>query len=109
MATMQDVVNLARIDLNDEDKVRYLDAVLLKFLSNFIQESIKLRPDLFISSIFRLPSYNLTITDIFPLPDRYIRSCADYVIARAKLIGTEEGSMTEASAYLGLSVKSGGG
>jgi hypothetical protein len=108
MATMEDVIELARLHLNDEDKVRHFDADLLLFASNYIQEAIKERPDLFIGSFQRLPDYSLKLSDTFPMPIRYVRSCADYVIARVNMKNTEEGSFNIASSFFNLSAKAGG-
>lgn len=108
MATLQEVLNLARLDLNDADEVRYRDVVLLGFANNYVQEAIKNRPDLFLGGFSALPSANLTLVNTFPMPDRYIRSCADYVIGRAYMLNTEESSMTIAANYISLSAKEGG-
>jgi hypothetical protein len=108
MTTMQQVLDLARLDLNDADEDRYPDKDLIKFANNYVQEAIKTRSDLFIGSFSALPSANLILTDTFPMPDRYVRSCADYVIGRAMMLNTEESSMTQAANYIGLSAKEGG-
>jgi len=106
--TLQQVLDLARLDLNDDDKVRYPDAKLLPFLNNIIQESTVLRKDLWLDrwNLFPIPLYALA--DTFPLPSNYMRSAADYVIARAHLMNTEDGKVPLASAYLGLSAQGGG-
>jgi len=106
--SMQAVVNLARLDLNDDDKVRYPDSKLLPFVNNFIQEAVKNRPDLFLGSFLSLPDDNLKLVDTFPLPNKYKRACADFVIARSNLLNTEDGKIPLASAYMGMSAKQGG-
>lgn len=108
MATMQEVVDLARLDLNDDDKVRHTDAVLIKYASNYVQEATKSRPDLFFRQALSMPTSNLALANTFPMPDRYIRSAADYIIGRAKMRGTEESNVTEGAAYLQLSAREGG-
>ena len=106
--TLQQVLNLARLDLNDDDKVRWPDAKLLPFLNNIILDSTRLRKDLWLGRFLSLPEGDLLLTDDFPLPYSFVRSAADYVIARANLMNTEDGKMPVASAYLGLSAKEGG-
>ena len=41
----QTVINLARLDLNDEDKVRWPDATLLEHVRSYVQEAFKSRSD----------------------------------------------------------------
>lgn len=108
MATLEDVVDLARVDLNDDDKDRYSDGMLLKFANNYIQQAIIERADLFLGSYSSLPSASLALSDTFPMPDQYIRSCADYCIGRSSMLSNEEASMTKAAGYLQLSAKEGG-
>lgn len=108
MATVQEVVNKARLDLNDDDKVRHSDIVLASFVSDYVQQAILLRPDQFFRTFLQLPSASLQLNDVFPMKDTYMRGCADYLIARAKMRGTEESNMAEASAYLSLSSKGSG-
>lgn len=98
---------MARLDLNDDDKVRHTDESLLVFANNFIQESIKLRPDWFFGVANNLPG-SLALTDDFPIDQRNARACADYVIGRANLRGTEESRMDVAAAYVQLSSRSAG-
>jgi hypothetical protein len=108
MATLKEVIDLARLDLNDDDKTRYPDNNLVKFVNNYIQEAVKSRPDLFLGGFLALPAPTLTLTSTFPMPNGYIRSCADYVIGRAMMLNTEESSMTKAANYIQLAAKEGG-
>lgn len=106
---IQDLVNLARLDLNDEDKDRYTDIQLLNHIRTYVQEALRSRPDLFIGRFFATtPSYTLLLSDKFPMSDRYIRSCADYVIARAMMNNTEENAIAIANNYLALAAKEAG-
>jgi hypothetical protein len=108
MATMQSVIDLARLDLNDDDKVRHPDTALLVFANNFIQESINQRPDWFFAIANNLPSPTLALGAQFPVAETHMRACADYVIARANLRGTEESRMDAAAAYMQLAASSAG-
>lgn len=47
MATFQDLIDLARVPLNDADKERYPDAKLLGYAKDGLREAAVLRPDLF--------------------------------------------------------------
>lgn len=98
MATMQSVIDRARLDLNDADKVRHPDANLLVFANEFLKEASKLRPDWFFPN--EPPDGSLALGGTFPIPERYVITCANYIIARANLLGTEESRFDAAAAYL---------
>lgn len=108
MATLQQVINLARVDLNDDDKTRFSDPKLLLFANNYIHEAIKNRPDLFLGEYLDLPDNDFTLGGTFPMPNTYRRACADYIVGRAMMLNTEESSMTQAANYIGLSAKESG-
>ncbi len=108
MATMQEVINTARLDLNDDSRTRITDPNLLIYANNAIQEAIKARPDLFIGHFNCLPEPDLAVTDDFPLPSSHIRDVADYIIARAHLINTEDSAIQRSGAYLTLAKQGGG-
>jgi hypothetical protein len=103
---IQAVIDLARKDLNDDAKVRHADTDLLLFANNFIQEATKLRPDWFFPN--DPPAANLALNANLPFSERYARSMADYIIARANLRGTEESRMDMAAAYMQLSASTAG-
>lgn len=107
MANLQSVINLARENLNDADKVGYSDAQLLKFANNGIQEMVKFRPDLFLGKYLSLPT-SFTLTQAFPMSAQYERAIADYIIGRAEMLNTEESSINRAAALLQLAGKEGG-
>ena len=46
MPTMQEVCDVARIPLNDDDKDRYADATLLGYLNTAFRRAYVVRPDL---------------------------------------------------------------
>jgi len=99
MATMQDIVDLARVDLNDDDKVRWTDATLLRHANDALLISKSLRGDLFIGSL-GTPLVDLALSGTFPLPLVYRRPVADFVIGRASMIENEEGTDSKAGSYL---------
>jgi hypothetical protein len=89
MSTLQDVVSLARIDLNDAttnpssgDAVtpRYPDADLLKFANNGIAKALVMRQDLNFGNYANAYT-DLTLTDAFPLPIEYRPAISAYVVA----------------------------
>lgn len=87
--TYQDVVDLARIPLNDEDKDRVKDSNLLTFANHGVMELVKRRPDLFIGQYQTLPTGQNALTDTFPLDAQYVQLVADYVTARASSVDDE--------------------
>jgi hypothetical protein len=81
--TMQSVVDLARLDLNDADKTRSPDSELLSFANDGIGKAYVLRPDL------RGDNYadayvDLALTDPFPLSLEYRSAIANYIVFRAE-------------------------
>lgn len=98
---MQELCDRARIPLNDEDKARYADSLLLGFANGAIRRAFEVRPDL------RLGSYATEYTDLalsaaFPLPARLFQPVADYMTGRANTIDDEEGNAARAAAFMQL-------
>ena len=87
--TMQNIVDRARIPLNDADPIdanrRDTDATLLAHAKGAIETLRNKRPDLFFGSFSALPGEALVLGDPFPLPDEYAPPVQDYVTARAQL------------------------
>jgi hypothetical protein len=86
--TMQNVIDHARIPLNDSAKERYSDDTLLSYANDAVLIVRKRRPDLFLGQWSSLPS-NLSVTDAFPVDDEYFPTFADYVTGRAELVDDE--------------------
>lgn len=107
MATMQDALDLARIDLNDADALeanrRWPDAELLKHANGFVQLARFVRPDLFLGG-YASPPTELAAGQGFPLDAMYLRGCADYIAARAHGKDTEEAIETKAAVLLKLAL-----
>lgn len=89
MSTMQEVVDMARQPLNDDDKVRWTDAQLLAYANAAILFVRKKRPDLFLGDWSSLPS-GLALAGTFPVVDEYLPIVANYVTARASLRDDEQ-------------------
>lgn len=98
--TLKDIIDLARLSINDDAKVSYPDTELLNYANDAIQTLINTRPDLFIGGFDSLPTDNLEEGDDSPVDVRYRRAIADYVIARVNLKGTEESASAKANAYI---------
>jgi len=97
--TMQNVVDRARIPLNDDDKARATDDHLLAYLISGIEILRNKRPDLFFGSFAALPGEALVLGSTFPLPDELVPALQDYATARAELRSDEEAVMARAQAF----------
>lgn len=100
--TWQSIVDLARIPLNDGDKTRYPDDVLLAFAGHGLLQVLKHRPDLFIGRFRTLPGPQAVAGDAFPLPPEYAQRVADYVTARAEMADDEHAVSGRAAAFMQL-------
>lgn len=87
--TAQEVLDLARVPLNDADKDRYKDTDLLRFLNVGLRTLKKNRPDLFIGTL-ATPFVNLALGDTLPTPDHIDQAIADAITARAMTVDTED-------------------
>lgn len=88
MATFQQIIDSARVDLLDADKTRYTDAELLEYANDGVKEAFRIRPD------FRLGSYTSAYTTYVaandvPIPDLYQMLLKHYIVFRAEVRDTE--------------------
>ena len=85
MSTMQDVMNLARLDLNDSSTstslYRYPDSDLLKFANDGIARALAIRSDLNFGN-YNTQYTDLSVSDVFPLPVEYRPAITAYIVAR---------------------------
>lgn len=102
MATMQQVVDLARLPLNDAEKDRHSDADLLTHAIHGLLIVWRRRPDLFFGAYDDQPSLTMKLTSRFPLEDTYVQAIADYATARMEGKDAEEVSASRAAAYFSL-------
>lgn len=100
--TYQSVVDLARMPLNDEDKARYADTMLLIYANHGMLQLLKRRPELFIGQFNSLPTGEAALADLFPLPALYVQTLADYVTARAEMADDEHVNSGRAAAFAQL-------
>lgn len=102
MAILQQVVDLARLPLNDVDKDRHSDPDLLTHVIHGLLIAWRRRPDLFFGAYDDPPSLNMKLTSRFPLDDAYVQAVADYAVARMEGKDAEEVSASRAAAYFSL-------
>jgi hypothetical protein len=99
MATFQNVIDDARVLLNDSDKTRYSDALLLSFTNQAIAETKRIRPDLFFGTYSTALSTYI-LSDTFPLSSEYQPYVHDYIIGRSNSIDDEYTLDGRATAFL---------
>lgn len=100
--TYQTIVDLARLPLNDEDKVRYSDEQLLMFANHGMLAIMKHRPDMFIGQFGSMPNGEAVLGDSFQLDPGYAQVVADYVTARAEMIDDEHAESGRAQVFASL-------
>lgn len=98
MATMQSVVDLARVLLNDAGKDRYSDPDLLAAVNSGVTLAYRLRPDLFFATAGTSPAA-LALGDTFPLSVLYEDPVAIYAAGRVQLRDTEDTEESKAIAF----------
>lgn len=87
--SIQQVLDHARIPLQDKAKVRYPDADLLQYHNDALELAYKHRPDLFMGNWRALKLRFHTAEEAFPLPALYRSYVADYIAGRAELVDDE--------------------
>lgn len=98
METIMDLLDRARLPLNDAIALRYTDATLLSFANAGIQRAIELRPDLRFGK-YSEPLGELDYTDEFPFPYHFFQTIADYVTGRAQLTSDVAAASPDAVAF----------
>jgi hypothetical protein len=83
MATMQSILDLARLDLNDADKTRNTDANMLAFANDGLAKTVMIRPDLNFGN-YTTTFADLTTASTFPLPLAYRPAIANYIVLRCE-------------------------
>lgn len=84
MATIQTVIDEARVILQDSSKARYTDAELLTVANYALYSAKRVRPDLFFSSIGQ-DQTAVILSDTFPLPTQFQPVVSNYIVSRAEL------------------------
>jgi hypothetical protein len=101
MATLQELIDQARIPLNDDAKTRYSDAEMLTYARSGLRTLLSKRPDLFIGQ-WTLDIEALDETDDFPLDMRVFDPLADYICARSQFKDDEAAVQVTATGYYAL-------
>lgn len=99
MSTLQVIVDSARVLLNDVDKNRYADTLLLQYANEAIAEAKRIRPDFFLGG-FKTALSTLALTDASPVPVEYEGYLKDYIIGRANSQDDEYSIDGRASAFM---------
>ena len=99
VATIQNIIDDARVILQDAAKTRYTDAQLTSICNYALYTANRLRPDLFFSSIGTAQTA-LAVGNTFPLPPQYEPVVSNYVASRAELRDDEYSVDGRAAALL---------
>lgn len=101
--TFQQLIDRARVPLNDADKDRYTDEELLDYAVDAFLMLRRYRPDLFLAG-WTLPDWSAFVVGTsFPnAPDEYMPIIADYVTARAEFKDDEHVVAERAQAFYNL-------
>lgn len=99
MATFQNIIDAARVDLQDVAGTRYTDAQLMGYANDGIQEMYRYRPD------FLLGNYTAAVTTYvaannLPIPDQYRMLLTNYLVFRAEVRDDEYAVDGRAAAFL---------
>ena len=103
--TFQQLVDRARVPLNDSAKDRYTDAELLSYAIDAWLMLRRHRPDFFLTQWASFPAVSsFVIGDTFPtaVGDEYLPVIADYVTARAEFKDDEHVVAERAQAFYAL-------
>ena len=99
MATVQNIIDEARVILQDAAKTRYSDTQLVTHCNYALYTANRLRPDLFFSSIGTAQTA-LVAGSTFPLPPQFEPVVSNYVASRAELRDDEYSVDGRAAALL---------
>jgi hypothetical protein len=99
MATFQNIIDDARVDLQDSSGTRYTTAQLLGYANDGVREMFRMRPD------FRLGSYGVAVptyiaSDNLPIPDNYRMLITNYLVFRSEVRDDEYAVNGRAASFL---------
>lgn len=100
--TVQQLVDRARVPLNDADKDRWTDAQLLVYAQDAYLMIQRHRPDIFIGNFSSPTAWSaLALGTTFPyVDDVYLPIIADYITARAEFIDDEHAISQRAAQFM---------
>lgn len=107
MATIQSILDRARLPLNDSPENpaerRYPDSQLLIYCQDALLAAYRKRPDLYIGQLSAVATLtSLTALSTFPLSDEYIQPMADFITMRAELVDDEYSLSARADGFYKL-------
>lgn len=100
MATFQNVIDAARVDLQDSGKTRYSDAELLGFANDGLQEMYRYRPDFLFGKYTAATTVYLATNDV-PVTAKYAMLLPFYVSFRAEIRDDEYAVNGRSAGFLG--------
>ena len=103
--TMQSVVDLARLDLNDSATTdamrRNKDSDMIKFANDGVAKVLVMRCDLNFGN-YATAYQDMALTDVFPLPLEYRPGIANYIVMRCE--SADDAFANEQRAIQGLTL-----
>ena len=99
--TVQEIINKARVPLNDDSKLRWPDAELLNYYNDALKVLRVRRPDLFFGT-YSTPVDDQSVGDAVPIEGQYHPALCDYVTARAMFKDSEEAAQGAATSFYTL-------
>lgn len=100
MATFQNVIDNARVDLQDSGKTRYPDTELLGFANDGLQEMYRYRPDFLFGKYTTITTVYVA-SDEVPVTAKYVMLLQFYVAFRAEIRDDEYAVNGRAAGFLG--------
>ena len=99
MATFQNIIDSARVDLQDVAGTRYTDAQLLGYANDGVQEMYRYRPD-FLLGNYSAAVVTYTASNNLPIPDQYRMLLTNYLVFRAEVRDDEYAVNGRATLFL---------
>lgn len=96
MARIQDIVDLARKSLNDDEKIRWPDDECLKYAQDAYDLVYQVRPDMYLTQFNTFNAETLILTSQSPIETRFRRQIADYIVMRCMMKDDEAVSANKA-------------
>lgn len=102
MSTIQSIVDLARVTLQDPDEETWTDDELGAHVLAGVQTAFRIAPHLFFGQFDTMPPTSLALGASCPLSADYDRALADFAVARAHLDDDEDARDSESSPFIQL-------
>lgn len=100
MSTFQQLINQARLLMNDDDKDRFDDADAMAAANDFMLLTKRHRPDAYFGSDRQpISAGPYVLANTFPLDQQLELACKDYIIARSHAVDDEAASDGKLQAF----------